>query len=118
MIEPRFLQAAPCFAVRDFDALIRFYCEAMAFEARYKTQVYAVLYWDDVQLHIYPQRDGKVAGQGSAYFFVMGVDAVYETCKAGAKIIHPIKNQEYCLRDFLMEDPEGNRVGIAQRVRT
>lgn len=115
MSEPRFLQAAPAFAARDFDALVRFYCDVLGFQQRFKTPVYAVLGREDAQLHIYPQRDGKVAGQGSAYFFTQGVDAIYEMCKAGAKIIHPIKNQEYGLRDFLMEDPEGNRIGIAER---
>jgi predicted enzyme related to lactoylglutathione lyase len=56
-----------------------------------------------------------VAGQGSAYFFAQEVDAIYESCSQKAKVIDPIGDRDYGLRDFLIEDPEGNRVGIAQR---
>jgi catechol 2,3-dioxygenase-like lactoylglutathione lyase family enzyme len=114
----RLMQIAPAFAVRDLDAMVAFYGKALGFEARYKTSVYAVLNSDDVQLHMYPERDGFKAGQSSAYIFVRGVDEIFEKASGVAKIVHPIADQEYGLRDFLMEDPEGNRVGIAQRLET
>lgn len=111
------LEIAPAFAVRDLDAMCAFYGRLLGLEPTYKTPVYAVLRNGPVQLHLYPQRDGKVAGQGSAYVFVQAVDDVYAIAQAIAMIIHPISDQNYGLRDFLMEDPEGNRVGIAQRLR-
>jgi predicted enzyme related to lactoylglutathione lyase len=114
----RLMQIAPAFAVRDLDAMVEFYGNALGFEARYKSGVYAVLSSDDVQLHLYPERDGFKAGQSSAYIFVQNVDAVYEKASKLAKVVHPIADQEYGLRDFLMEDPEGNRIGIAQRLET
>lgn len=118
MNEPRLVQIAPAFAVRDMDAMVAFYAKALGFEARYRTDVYAVLQSDDVQLHLYPEREGFQAGQGNAYIFVQGVDAIFEMARTLAKVVHPIADQEYGLRDFLMEDPEGNRVGIAQRLET
>jgi catechol 2,3-dioxygenase-like lactoylglutathione lyase family enzyme len=114
----RLVQIAPAFAVRDLDAMVDFYRRLLGFEARYKTDVYAVLAGDDVQLHLYPARDGFNPGQSSAYIFVQGVDAIYAKASELAKIVHPIADQSYGLRDFLMEDPEGNRVGIAQRLET
>ncbi|MBK8208119.1 MAG: VOC family protein [Planctomycetes bacterium] len=112
----RLLEIAPAFAVRDLEAMCEFYGKLLGLEPTYKTDVYAVLRNGSVQLHLYPQRDGMNAGQGSAYVFVEGVDDVYATAQDIAQVIHPLKNQEYGLRDFLMQDPEGNRVGIAQRL--
>jgi uncharacterized glyoxalase superfamily protein PhnB len=116
MTQPRLLQIAPAFAVRNFDGMIGFYRQLLALEIRYRTEDYAVLGRGDIQLHLYPEREGFKAGQGSAYMFVEGADALYATASKLAKIVHPIADQPYGLRDFLMEDPEGNRVGIAQRL--
>ncbi|MBX3459666.1 MAG: VOC family protein [Planctomycetes bacterium] len=110
------IEIAPAFAVRNLDAMCAFYGKLLGLEATYKTPVYAVLRNGPVQMHLYPERDGKVAGQGSAYVFVHAVDDVYATAQAIAKIIHQISDQAYGLRDFLMEDPEGNRIGVAQRL--
>jgi predicted enzyme related to lactoylglutathione lyase len=112
----RFNQVAPAFAAKDFEALVAFYMDVLGFSSSYKTDVYAVLARDDVQIHIYPERDGTVGGNNSAYFFVEGVDEIYAHVKERATVIHPISDQEYGLRDFLMADPEGNKVGIAQRI--
>lgn len=116
MTQPSFKQVAPAFAAKDFDGLVKFYRDVLGFEASYKTDVYAVLVRDDVMLHVYPERDGMVGGNNSAYFFVEGVDAIYEQVRERATIVHPISDQEYGLRDFLMEDPEGNKIGISQRL--
>lgn len=113
---PTFKQVAPAFAAKDFDGLVKFYLEVLGFEASYKTEVYAVLVRDDVMLHFYPERDGTVGGNNSAYFFVEGVDEIFDGVKDRATIVHPISDQDYGLRDFLMADPEGNKIGIAQRL--
>ena len=100
-----FKQVAPAFAAKDFEGLVKFYCDVLGFTAGYKTDVYAVLSRDDVMLHVYPERDGTVGGNNSAYFFVEGVDDIYAQVKERATIVHPISDQEYGLRDFLMADP-------------
>jgi predicted enzyme related to lactoylglutathione lyase len=116
MNETRFNQVAPAFAAKDYESLVSFYVDVMGFEATYKTDVYAVLNRDGVMLHVYPERDGKVGGHNSAYFFIDGVDAFYASVKDKVRIVHPISDQEYGLRDFLMQDPEGNNIGVAQRI--
>ena len=118
MADVKFNQVAPAFAAKDFEALVKFYADVMGFEVGYKTGVYAVLNRDDVMLHIYPERDGKVGGHNSAYFFINGVDEFYNSIKEHVNIVHPISDQEYGLRDFLMQDPEGNNIGVAQRIET
>lgn len=110
----KFLQVAPSFAARDVAALVAFYGRAMELMPIYQSPEYAVLARDGVELHIYPQRDGAVAGNNSAYFYVSGVDEIFERVKAEAKVIHAIGDKPYGLRDFLFEDPEGNKVGVAQ----
>lgn len=110
------LEIAPAFAVRDLDAMCEFYGKLLGLSPTYQTEVYAVLRNGPVQLHLYPQRDGMKAGQGSAYVFVEGVDEVHARARQLATVVHPLKDQAYGLRDFLMQDPEGNRVGIAQRL--
>lgn len=114
MSEIHFNRVAPAFAARDFDGLVKWYEETLGFEARFKMNVYAVLYRDDVMLHIYPERDGKIGGHNSAYFFITGVDALYEAIKDRVNVVHPIGDQEYGLRDFLMHDPEGNNISFAE----
>lgn len=116
MPDIKFNQVAPAFAAKDYEALVKFYVDVMGFEPGYKTGVYAVLNRDGVMLHLYPERDGKVGGHNSAYFFTDGVDAFYESVKDKVKVVHPISDQEYGLRDFLMQDPEGNNIGVAQRI--
>jgi predicted enzyme related to lactoylglutathione lyase len=112
----QFKQVAPAFAASDYEALVAFYRDVMGFAESYKTGVYAVLNRDGVMLHLYPERDGKVGGHNSAYFFIDGVDAFYDSVKDKVKVVHPISDQEYGLRDFLMQDPEGNNIGVAQRL--
>ncbi len=115
---PKFKEVAPAFAARDFAKLATFYEKVLGFKSQYKTENYCVLKRDDISLHIYPQRDDKVGGHNSAYFFVTGVDELFKAVAKKAKIVHPISDQPYGLRDFLMQDPEGNNIGIAQRLDT
>lgn len=117
MSDVKFNQVAPAFAAKDFDGLVKWYEDTLGFEARFKTGVYAVLYRDEVMLHLYPERDGKVGGHNSAYFFITGVDAFYESVKDKVNVAHPISDQEYGLRDFLMQDPEGNNIGVAEPLK-
>jgi catechol 2,3-dioxygenase-like lactoylglutathione lyase family enzyme len=116
MNDVNFNQVAPAFAAKDFDGLVAWYVDVLGFEVRYQTGVYAVLGRDDVTLHIYPERDGKVGGHNSAYFFITGVNEFYDSIKSKVNVVHPISDQDYGLRDFLMRDPEGNNIGVAERV--
>jgi catechol 2,3-dioxygenase-like lactoylglutathione lyase family enzyme len=114
--ETRLHAFAPAFAVASMDRMLAFYGK-LGFEPVYHTDVYAVLQRDGVQLHLYPEREKFRAGQGNGYLYVMGVDEIYEQWRPVVSIIHPLANKEYGLRDFLMEDPEGNRIGVAARPR-
>ncbi len=107
---------APAFACKDFEAMIKFYEIAMGFGVVYKSAVYCVLTHGGVSIHLYPERDGFKGGQSSAYLYVSDVDAAYESLKniPDVKVIHHIDDQQYGLRDFLIEDSEGNRIGISQ----
>ncbi|MHC4841201.1 MAG: VOC family protein [Planctomycetota bacterium] len=120
MNEQQFHGVAPAFACKDFPAMVKFYSSVMGFAERYRSDVYCVLGRGETSIHLYPERDGFKGGQGSAYFFVTGVDAIYDSLQGadGVNIVHSISNQEYGLRDFLMADLEGNHVGIAQDINT
>ncbi|MCB9895091.1 MAG: hypothetical protein H6839_11625 [Planctomycetes bacterium] len=119
MSKPKTKQVAPVFVAKDFDGLIKFYEDVLGFNTPFKTPVYAVLYRDELMmLYMFPERDGKVGGNNSAYFFVEGVDEIFERIKDRVTVVHPIADHEYGLRDFLMQDREGDNVGIAQRIVT
>jgi uncharacterized glyoxalase superfamily protein PhnB len=45
-----------------------------------------------------------------------GVDALFETVKAHAKVIMPLHTQFYGMREFGVEDPDGYVIYVAQRV--
>lgn len=66
---------------------------------------------------ICPAQHPRTRGsQGSIYIFCDDVDAYYkETTGKGAVTQAPPKDYEYGMRDFTMEDPDGNLLGFGQQ---
>ena len=61
---------------------------------------------------------------GTAMLFVMleaetvdgGVDALFEAVNGRARLVMPLKDQFYGMREFAVEDPDGYVVMFAQRI--
>ena len=71
---------------------------------------------DDLELYLV-RRDAPTPSEIAV--FVDDADAAYERCRAaGAKIVTPIATERWGLRGFTIEDPDGNRIGIAHEVHS
>ena len=115
--DARLNDAAPGFSVRDLDAAVRFYEEALGLSEAFRNESYAVMKRDAVSIHLSLDPSGDRGGKGFCTVFVSGVDKVYETCRArGAKITRPIENSPYGLRDFVIADLDGNTLLIGERI--
>ena len=74
---------------------------------------------DDIQLHIRVCECGDFRHTGTAFYQVQveGVDALHEElAKAGAIVRFEPTTQEWGVRDFQIDDPEGNRIYFFEHV--
>src|SRR5258708_5381068 len=114
-----FRSVAPCFAVTDISATIRWYEEQLGFIAdpfpATEPYVFAILARDDVEImlqrvegfekaDLYQARSG---GVWDAYFRVEGVKDLFESVKDETTIVQPLRRQPYGNWEFEVRDPNG-----------
>lgn len=71
-----------------------------------------------MQLHLCAHRDnGRPAGGGGVYLFCDAVDQYFaELNTRGARIGSHPQDYAYGMRDFWVQDPDGNRLSFASTV--
>ena len=64
-----------------------------------------------------PDARDFVVGQAGVSLFIMveGVDELWEAVKPRARVVMPIKDQWYGMREFAVTDPDGYVVTFAER---
>lgn len=107
--------SACVFVVRDLEASLAYYRDALGFEATftYGTPLYyACLCRDEVQLHLLAAAaTSRLPGQGALCVFVTDVDAVHaEVAGRGARVVKPPQDYAYGMRDFDVLDLDGNQI--------
>lgn len=113
------LSSATCLNVTDLDSSLKFYKDVLRCEDYFRFGDYAGILLGSVEIHLsgpsVPLR--RNSGQGVIYIFCEGVDELYESISSnGAKVIVAISNQEYSMRDFVIEDPDGNLITFGQEI--
>ena len=112
----RVLSAAPVLRVTDLAAAMRFYRDVLGFVVEFEYDDYVILELGDSQVHLAKPAAGKPAGGGTVYIFCEEVDEYFGKIRArgttapAAKVIREPGNQFYCMRDFRIEDPDGNEL--------
>jgi len=109
--------SATTFHVSDIISSLDFYIKVLGFSERFRFGDYAGVELGEIQIHLSgPKAANKRAvGQGGIYIFCDDVDSYYEeVASKGAKVQSPPKDYEYGMRDFVLEDPDGNLIGIGQ----
>ena len=109
--------SATTFHVSDLDASLKYYTEVLGFSERFRFGDYAGVEYGDIQIHLSgPKATNKRAvGQGGIYIFCDDVDGYHEEVSArGARIQAAPRDYEYGMRDFVIEDPDANLIGIGQ----
>ncbi len=132
-ITEKLAPVAPEFFVRDVDASVAFYVDVLGFTlvraepdggvpstfavvvrgaAEFMLAHEAFLGSETRAALPYPRAAGV-----DVRLMVEDVDAVYAgVVAAGGRIVLPLKDQEYGLRDFIVADPDGFRIRFAQRI--
>lgn len=124
---PRFLAAVPALPVSDEQAAVRFLEQALGFVQLVSGGVpLGILRRDDVELHVWvadgsaPGAERSLAGSASCRLEVTGVAELYEHCR-GLGVVHPnapLRDQLWGTREFGVLDPDGNLIGLYERVTT
>jgi catechol 2,3-dioxygenase-like lactoylglutathione lyase family enzyme len=108
--------SATTLQVSHLEASLAFYIAILGLTERFRLGDYAA---GEVQIHFSgPAATNKrQIGQGSIYIFCDDVDAYYsEFLAKGATTQAPPKDYDYGMRDFAIEDPDGNLLGFGQEV--
>jgi uncharacterized glyoxalase superfamily protein PhnB len=126
-----FTSVTPNLLVRDIDRSAAFYRDLLGFTVKQTVPdtapfVFVWLERDGVPVflndpkaveHDFPGASGRPAGGTATLFFIItGVDALHDRIAAHTRIVMPLKNQFYGMREFAVEDPDGHLLTFAERV--
>ena len=111
--DPR--EGVAVFAVADVAASLAHYCDVLGFDEAFRwgePLYYAGVCRGAVALHLTSAQDRAAArGLGTVSVFVEDADAAHRELSArGANVTVPIDDRPYGVRDFMVEDPDGNRI--------
>ncbi|MGE8153071.1 glyoxalase superfamily protein [Pseudomonas vancouverensis] len=116
----RFGRIAVMVPVKDMDKAHDFYTKVLGFTKTFENGNpvgFMILKRDQGELHLTLQPDHPTPNFNVAHMMVDDVDRLYRVCQQhGARIIKRIKDQEYGLRAFVFEDPDGNRIDVGQPI--
>jgi uncharacterized glyoxalase superfamily protein PhnB len=129
----KFQKLTPNLVVCDVAASMDFYCSVLGFQPAIKVPdqapyIFGSVTKDAVEIFFndqkavaadYPPLGAKPIGGALTLFVeVEGIDEVLAKVeKSKAKVVMPLKQQFYGMREFAFEDPEGWIVTIAERVK-
>jgi uncharacterized glyoxalase superfamily protein PhnB len=107
--------AATLFVVQDVLKSVAHCSDVLGFKIEFtygEPTFYAGVERDDVTIHLPAARQTKrQVGQGAINVFVTEVDAIYEELKSrGARVLNEPKDRPYGMRDFDIDDLDGNRL--------
>ncbi|HET7535877.1 MAG TPA: VOC family protein [Candidatus Didemnitutus sp.] len=107
---------APVFAVKNVDATVKYFVDVLGFKQDFRFEEYASVTRGELALHVtsagvFP----RPIGGGTAYIFVEDVDKYFKEVSArGARLKQGLQDQPYGLRDFTVEDPDGNLLSFGK----
>lgn len=124
--DPRFLAAVPALPVADETRSASFWQDAFGFERGfYEGKPVGILRRDSVEIHLWepdgirPGAERQLIGSVSCRIEVSRVDSLYERC-ADLGVLHPnapLIETVWGTREFGVLDPDGNFIGVFERVR-
>ncbi len=122
MTETRLESIAPIFATQNLGRALDFYQGTLGFDVAWTwgtPPTLAAVCRDHVEITLAQRPDAQPAGPSRAYLHVTGIDAYYEHIRhVGARIVVPVGDRHYGLRDFRVADPDGNELDIGEVIAT
>ncbi len=125
-----FKKLTPNLIVRDVVKSVAFYRDELGFTQAMSVPeappyVFAAMQRDGVEIFLndrqaaieeLPEFAGQpIGGSLTLYIEIDGVDALYESLRSRARIVHPLKDQFYGMREFAVSDPDGYVLTLAER---
>jgi len=109
---------SPAFAVSDLPQALRFYRENLGFEVAWTwgdPADLASVYRDAVAITLATRADAQPGGASRAYIQVTGINEFYSRIEhSAARVVVPIGDRAYGMRDFAIADPFGNRLDFGE----
>jgi catechol 2,3-dioxygenase-like lactoylglutathione lyase family enzyme len=120
MTEIGFGRVAAMFPVRDMERACAFYIGVLGFTKTFENGQpvgFMILKQGKAEIHLTLQKDHEAAPFNIAHMMVDDVDAFHELCRShGLRIVKGLRDQDYGLRAFVFEDPDGNRIDVGQPI--
>lgn len=108
----------PVFIVTDIQAAAAFYRDKLGFRLDWTwgdPPTYAGMTLGDISIHL--MKGEQRIGKGHAVFSVDDADGLYLFQKEnGVTIVEPIANREYNMRDYCVQDLDGNTLGFGRYI--
>ena len=104
--------------VRNLSRAVDFY-RSLGFEILGRKAGFAVVTWEGHRLFLdeRPHDDPPAAPQANVRVMVADVDAWWRRATAvGARVLAPVADRDYGLRDFTIADPDGFGIRFATRI--
>lgn len=106
--------------VSDFKSALDYYTKVLGFTFDFEFGEYAGLFIDEVFIHLSgsgnPGRK-KPAGTAHLCIDIDNVDAYYQRLSENGAIISvTLEDREYGMRDFAVDDPDGNTLVFGQAI--
>ena len=113
-------RVSPVMAVTNIEETLAFYRDLLGFECISRTEGWAALRKDDVEIMFtLPNTHEpfeKCVFTGSIYFNTSDVDAQWSALKDKARIVYPIENFYYGMREFAIRDNNGYILQFGQEI--
>ncbi len=78
---------------------------------------FVILNKDEGELMLTLNKKHRSGTSGACHLMVSDAKVLYDYCaESGVRIIKGLKDQPYGLRDFIIADPDGNRIDVGQPI--
>ena len=116
----RFGRTAPGIPVRDIEQALAFYRDALGMAVTFTNGDpvgFVILERDAAELHLTLVPTHRAGTHNVAHLMVSDAAAVHDRLvKHGARIVKGLRDHDFGLRAFVVADPDGNRLDIAEEL--
>jgi catechol 2,3-dioxygenase-like lactoylglutathione lyase family enzyme len=108
--------AIPILPSADLDRTIAFW-QALGFDVAGRYDGYLVTHANGVEIHFSHDPDVPSASPTSAFIHVQNAAVLWKELKSNQVTgLEPLQDQDYGLREFVIVDPDGNRIRIGSPI--
>jgi len=109
-----YLSFRPNLYVSDTEQAVKFYHDVLGLDVLHQDEDFALLSQQGAELALV-RKLTRIPQQ--AYLYVSDVETMYVHCQSQqATITMPLTLHDYGTRDFVIQDYDGNLIGVGQRV--